>query len=72
MDPADGRRWLEEHAGFNEAQMRIAREARLLRVDPTNPAAIRHALATFEHETGKSPRIYNDPLTPPTQEGLIP
>lgn len=71
MHANDGRAWLEHHAGFVNAQERIAKEARILRVDPTSATAIRHALASYEAETGKSPRTHSHPTTPP-QEGLIP
>lgn len=67
------RRWLHETAGHHEATRRIQAEARALRVDPLSDAAIRHAIATYQQETGKSPR--RNPLPgeqPDLQEGLIP
>lgn len=66
------RRWLHETAGHAEATRRITQEARLLRVDPLSNAAIIHAIAAYQAETGKTPR--KNPLpgdTPDLQEGLI-
>ena len=65
------RRWLYETAGAAEADRRIRTEARILRVEPLSDAAIRHAIATYQHDTGRSPR-YGDTRNPATQEGLIP
>jgi hypothetical protein len=70
------RDWLISVAGWHEATRRIALEARILRVDPQSPTAIRHAIATYQAETGKSPA--RNPLPGETygredlQEGLIP
>ena len=66
------RRWLHETAGHHEATRRINLEARALRVDPLSNSAIAHAIATYQTDTGKSPR--RNPLPgdqPPTQEGLL-
>lgn len=65
------RRWLTETVGWAEADRRIRAEAHALRVEPLSNAAIAHAIATYQSETGKSPR--RNPLpTETTQEGLIP
>lgn len=71
------RRWLHETAGYDKAQRLIATEARVLRVDPMSNAAIAHAIATYQSETGKSPRRNPLPGEQYTgantlQEGLIP
>ena len=64
------RRWLYETAGHREATRLVTQEARLLHVDPLSDIAIRHALATYESTTGKTPR--NTATAAATQEGLIP
>jgi len=69
----DAREWFFRVLGHHEATRRINQEARLLRVDPTSTTAIRHAIASYQAETGKSPRgTYRYGAQPTTQEGLIP
>ena len=73
MDRYDyARRWLHETAGHHKATALIQQEARLLHVDHMSNAAIKSAIATYQNETGKTPR--NHPLPgeqPGNQEGLI-
>ena len=64
------RRWLYETAGHHEATRLVTQEARLLHVDPLSEIAIRHALATYQAATGKTPR--NTATAAATQDGLIP
>ena len=54
MTPAvdDARRWLQNKAGWHEAERRIKAEARQLHVAPTSETAVRHAVTTYEQETG--------------------
>lgn len=54
----DARAWLQNHTSWAEADERIRTEARMLRVDPTSDTAVKHAVATYEAETGrKLPRF---------------
>lgn len=70
----DARNWLITKAGWQRANQLIRNEARMLRIDPTSDAALKHAIATYQAETGHLyPRFNpNHPAwQPPVTQGEL-